>query len=509
MKTDESPSGKHRLIDVTANLVGRSAAVLVNILLVQVYIRYIGAEAYGLISFSAAVQALFSLFDLGFSTVMLRESAKLGGRRPTSTEPLAELLRTFEVTFAVGCAVLIGLSLFVLPTYASGWFSIRQLSEQEFRSAFVLMACSVALRFPILPYVAFLSGLQRQLSVNILLSGGVLLRGGGALLLFSCGITKIDWFFSWQLLSTAIELLAFALWSWGSLGLNFWRARPKFFILLSTWPFARGVFAIAATAAVFYQADKIILTRLVPLEDYARYAAAATLAAGIYNLVFPIASAANPRLFRLVHSKEEQAAAEECLFFSQFGALLAIPVGLVCIFFSHEVCLLYLQNDVLATQTAPILRRMMLGALAFTFVPLPHALGLAAGKSNIILISNIAGLILLVPALAFVSSVYGLSGAAITWAVINIIYTVMLVLLLACELPFWHIRRWSIEVVILPLCAGLASVAGAYIILKIVHVGGTGAIAVALIIAFCTVLLACRRVLATLCGVLGKANWSF
>ena len=56
---------------------------------------------------------------------------------------------------------------------------------------------------------------------------------------------------------------------------------------------------IAITGAVLMHLDKLILSRLLPLEIFGHYSVAATVARGLYVLITPVFSAYFPRLSSL------------------------------------------------------------------------------------------------------------------------------------------------------------------------------------------------------------------
>jgi len=71
---------------------------LISILLVPIYIEYMGEEAYGLVAFFILMQAWFALLDIGFSGYVIREVSRSGGKK-TESHGLVSLIRGFEWVF--------------------------------------------------------------------------------------------------------------------------------------------------------------------------------------------------------------------------------------------------------------------------------------------------------------------------------------------------------------------------------------------------------------------------
>src|SRR5580658_1922269 len=78
-----------------ANFAGRGWAILLNLALVPVYLRMLGAESYGLVAFSATLNGLGSLLDLGLPTTINRELARSAGD-PTTKSDARTIVRTLE-----------------------------------------------------------------------------------------------------------------------------------------------------------------------------------------------------------------------------------------------------------------------------------------------------------------------------------------------------------------------------------------------------------------------------
>ena len=84
--------------NILAHYLSQIYVSLVGIVMVPVYVKYMGAEAYGLIGFYAMLQAWFQLLDVGLTPTMARESAKFQGGGGDASQ-LRQLLRALEGLF--------------------------------------------------------------------------------------------------------------------------------------------------------------------------------------------------------------------------------------------------------------------------------------------------------------------------------------------------------------------------------------------------------------------------
>lgn len=73
-------------VNVVANLVGQGWPVLISLVVVPLYLKLLGIEAYGLIGFYFMLQGLAQVLDLGLSPTMNREMARYSAQpgRPLS-----------------------------------------------------------------------------------------------------------------------------------------------------------------------------------------------------------------------------------------------------------------------------------------------------------------------------------------------------------------------------------------------------------------------------------------
>ena len=104
--------------------------MLIGIALVPLYVRFMGAEAYGLIGFYAVLQGWFMLLDVGFTPTMTREAARSRGNAIDRCE-LRILLRALEAIFIA--IALLGASViaFGSPFIAKDWLNVQHLPIRE------------------------------------------------------------------------------------------------------------------------------------------------------------------------------------------------------------------------------------------------------------------------------------------------------------------------------------------------------------------------------------------
>jgi O-antigen/teichoic acid export membrane protein len=232
------------------------------------------------------------------------------------------------------------------------------------------------------------------------------------------------------------------------------RARVRAFA--QTWRFSAGMSGIAITGAVLMHLDKLILSRLLPLETFGHYSVAATVARGLYVLITPVFSAYFPRLSSLA-AQHDGVAVQRCYHTAtQVMAVLVVPLAAVLGLFPEEVLALWLHNTQLAQASAPLVTLLIIGTCLNGLMNIPFALQLAYGNTRIGLTINVALVVVLVPTLVAATTWFGATGAAATWALSNALY-------LAVGLPLTHrillgggLATWAAKDVLPPFIAALA-----------------------------------------------------
>lgn len=109
------------------------------------YLKYLGAEAYGLVGFFTMLMSWMAILDMGFSSTLAREAAKIG-KHQDDLSVFHKSLRTIETFFLLGVAILITVLLIFSNEIAKNWLTIETLSLESVAIAIQIMAIIVGLR---------------------------------------------------------------------------------------------------------------------------------------------------------------------------------------------------------------------------------------------------------------------------------------------------------------------------------------------------------------------------
>ncbi|HEY5595073.1 MAG TPA: oligosaccharide flippase family protein, partial [Nitrospiria bacterium] len=398
--------------NILANISGQAWSAVLGLLLVPVYLHYMGVEAYGLVGFFASLQAIIAVLDMGLGTTANREVARRTARAETAGES-RNLVRTLEIIYwTVGLLIAV-LFYAVSDLIATRWVQVRELSVDTVQWAVVILGLTVAVRWPVALYTGVIRGLEKQVLLNGLTAGASTLRGIGAVGVLIFVSPTVAAFLVWQLIAGTIEVAVFGWTAWRNLpGDRDVRHSFDTAILRTIWRFAAGMSGISILITILKQLDKVLISKLLPLEQLGYYTTASIAGMGLYLFITPMFNAVFPRFSSLVSHQDTVSVADTFHRSAQFLSFVVAPMAGVLIFFSHDVLLLWTRSEAVASNAQLALSFFAFGTLMNGMVTVPYALQLASGLAWIALIVNALSVVVLVPLIYVLVNRFGIAGGA-------------------------------------------------------------------------------------------------
>ncbi|MEY4755557.1 MAG: hypothetical protein RJA34_455 [Pseudomonadota bacterium] len=395
-----------------------------GIVIVPVYIRYMGTEAYGLVGFYAMLQACFQMLDMGLSPTLSRQTARLSGGAITSLE-LRRLLRVLEGIF-YGVALLgtlaIGLS---ADWIATRWLQAQSLPLDQVRLSIELMACIVGLRWVAGLYRGAIGGFEQQVWLGKLNAAAATARFVLVLGIFEWFGKSPAHFFGWQFLVATVETTTLLVMTYRLLP----PIAPTGESVGWHWNSVRKVIgfslSIAFTSAIWVsvtQTDKLMLSKILPLAEYGYFTVSILLASGIMMISAPISNSLMPRMARLHAEGAHTQVIDIYRKATRLVAMTALPVALILSLFSKEVLWAWAGDEKLVEAAALTLSLYAAGYGVLAISAFPYYLQYAKGDVRLHLIGNILLVVTLIPALIFSTQRSGMTGAGWSWLVCNALY---------------------------------------------------------------------------------------
>src|SRR5215475_4531068 len=405
--------------NIAANFVSQGLTIALAFAFVPVIIRFLGIAAYALIGFSATLQSLFVILDLGLSSTLNREMASLSAQ-PDSAREMRDVLRTFEVVYWFVAALIATVVVLSAPYVAHHWMRSSQLSAEAIQSAIKIMGMMLAIQWPFSLYSGGLLGLQKQVFLSGLNAAYAVLRNVGAVLILWLVSPTVQAFFLWQIVTALLQTTVALLGLWNAMPYTACRAKFRFELIHQSRHFAAGMTGISLTVLLITQLDKIILSKTLSLEAFGYYVLAGSVATAPFFLVGPVFAALYPHFTQLVavgaHERLRAVYHQSC----QFLAAVTLPVAAVVSVFAGDILFVWTNNRTIAAQAHLILTLLAFGSVPNGLMALPYALQLAHGWTGLSLYINVVAISVLVPLMAVMSFWYGATGAASVSIVINV-----------------------------------------------------------------------------------------
>lgn len=443
--------------NLIANYLGQGWTVLMGLAFIPLYIKYLGIEAYGVIGLYAVLQAWLGLLDMGMTPALGREMARFTGGAH-SPQSIRDLLRSIE-WIVLGIALLMAAIVWAASGWlARDWLRAEQLPVTVVAQAFAIMGLVTALRFVEGVYRSSLAGLQRQVMLNSLSAIMATLRGLGAIGVLIWVAPTLEAFFLWQAAVSVVTILVMAGVTYRLIPSAQTSGRFCIQALQSVWRFAGGMLSVTFLSLLLMQTDKIVLSKVLTLEDYGYYSFAGLVAGGVSYLSGPINQAWYPKLTELNASKSNEGFTR---LYHQGAQLISVIVGGIAvpmIFYSEEIIRAWTQDNILANRTSGLVSILLLGNLLNATMTMPFFAQLAHGWTSLSNGINLISVLCLIPAVIWGATQYGAEGAAWIWVCLNGMYVLLGIPLMHRKILRGEKFRWYTQDVLLPIMASSLAV---------------------------------------------------
>ncbi|MDB4601064.1 oligosaccharide flippase family protein [Flavobacteriaceae bacterium] len=436
--------------NIIANFIGKFWGILSNFLFIPLYIHYLGFESYAIISFTLVVGGLMAVLDAGLTATLSREFARVDNSH-------LEKIRIFK-TLETLYFILIGLSIILVfgfsDTIANKWLNLNTFDPN--RVSFFLKIISFDIGFQLLFrfYMGGLLGLEKQVKANIYQVGWGMLRNGLVVVAIWV-VPTLEMFFIWQTMATVIFAILLLL------SLNktltgtykfYFKLKIERSIFENVWRFAGGMFLISLVASLNTQMDKLIISKLLPIEILGYYTLAVSISIIIVVLVTPISVALLPR-FTALYSAGKKGDAR--IFFHKINLFVNILVFSVMAnisFFSKTIIWVWTDEMNLAEEAYIYLPIIALSFAMLAIATIPYNIAIANGYTKLNNVLGIISLCVTLPGYWIATQYYGAIGAASVFCVVQIIITLIYIYKINSKfLKEKKISKLYINQILLPL----------------------------------------------------------
>lgn len=394
-------------------------SVLVNVFLVPLYIRHLGMESVGLLAFFATLQMLSRVLDMGMSSALLREIARV--RHDTDgSQQTRNLFLTFERLFGfLAIAITITLVLSA-PLLASSWLRAEALSERGVVVSVALMGVLCGLSWINSYYQSVLLGLERHVEGSLIRIAELLITTGGIFVVVGGSGADVQIVFAWQVLMAAI-MVAVTRWIIRRHMLNL-GARPEWKpdLIIRIWRGAVGMSIISVNSIILLQMDRAVLSRLLPLDRFGVYTTALMVANLVpAAIVGPTFSVMFPRFSNMTKHGSEQFIQDLYRVVTQMLGAIIIPATFAMIVFGERLVFHWTRNAQLAADIARVLPALAISYACNVMAMPPFILQLAKGWMKPTVVVGTVLVLVCLPLTILLSRRYGMQGAALAMLAMN------------------------------------------------------------------------------------------
>lgn len=445
---------KHTLSNYVSNFI----SIIVKIFLIPFYIKIIGIEAYGLVGIFFTIESIFVFFDLGLGTTLGREVASHSVQEDEASNVL-HISRTIEIIYW-GFAVILGGLIFAASDYiATHWIQAENLSTEVIRISLYLMGAIIVFKWPISLYVNGIFGLNEIYKLNLIKIIFLLAEGLGAVLILVYVSPSIIAFFSVQFFIAFFQVFIMVYFFWKKLKekISFKEDKPRFKkeIIVNIYKFTLGISAYSILSLIIFQTDKILLSRLVTLEDLGMYSIALTIPFAMFYLVYPITSVMLPKFTQLFEQKAKGELENTFVLSTQIVSLFTTTFLSVFVFFNKEILMLWLNDIALVNEIGLLSIVITFGCYAHTFTNLPCVFFISTKDSSLLVKSYLLPSIIYPIISVLMILFYGGIGAGISWLIINIFLLSLIGIGLKNLISYQSFLNWITGTITFPLAISL------------------------------------------------------
>ncbi len=363
-----------------------------------------------------------TVLELGVSATTVREVSRHFDSEPAYTKALIQTASF--VYWAMGLVIVA--AIFVgAPVLVNNWINLTSIDAGTAATMIRIMSLSTMVVLPRALYASLFRGRQRMgvnNTIDVVTAIGqqlgivVLLKLGGGPFTFA----------SWISASALIAVFAYVVVAARMFG---WQALwPRFdlAVIKRNLRFATLMMSNSLLALVHTSADKVIVSKLLPVADFGFYGFASATVGRAGFVTASITQAAFPSLSSLFESGNRPELLRQYRKLQDLVCFSTLPV-FAAICFAALPVYTYLFNPSVARYLLLPTVLIALGSAMNGTLNTPYVMSLAMGKPQIAARANVVALFVVLPVTVALIASFGIVGAAASWVFYHVfLYAYML-----------------------------------------------------------------------------------
>jgi O-antigen/teichoic acid export membrane protein len=277
--------------DVLSSYFAQLLNILIRFFLIPIYLNHLGLSAYGIIAFYFSIESIMVLLDFGIGLAAAKKIAENTLEKNIYTD--YSIIRIAEIVYLV-IALLIGGIIFFLSTpIATNWLSV---DDQNINKTDIIkfMAVLLFVSWPKSFYENLLVGQKRIVAKNIINIIFLTIRSLSLLYVITKVSSTLEAYFLVLIVTFLFEVACLRIISIKRIKSRFKDVSNRELLMFFKGAIKIGFFSILSLA--LFQIDRIILSKTTTTSVLGMYGLSSILPLSLLSLVYPISSAAFPRL---------------------------------------------------------------------------------------------------------------------------------------------------------------------------------------------------------------------
>lgn len=393
------------------NVIGQLTLLALGFVSARYIFSHLGSDVLGIIYFAFLVNTVvIAVLELGVTTTTIKE---VSANHLVDPAYVRRIVRAGALVYWAGYALAASAVVVAAPWLVENWIELETVSSETAIDLLRILGAAALLSLPQAFYVSVLRGLQRMgipNSIDVMTS---VCQQVGIIVLISmeCDVHVIAWWIAgvYALRITIYLLVTAKLFDWGAV-------LPKLDleVIQRNRSFAGRMVAVSALAMIHMQADKLLISTLLPVSSIGVYGLLYSTVARGSILTASVAQGAFPALAELANRGDRE---QLLRYYQRLHDLLCY--GLVPLFALLAFATFPLFQNVLDAETAADLvvpsALLGLGYYLNGTLTIPYYVCLAMNRADIAARQNFVALFTTLPVTLVLTWRFGFAGAAGSW----------------------------------------------------------------------------------------------
>ncbi|MDR2236527.1 MAG: polysaccharide biosynthesis C-terminal domain-containing protein [Chryseobacterium sp.] len=405
--------------NILSNYGNKLWSIVSVFIFIPLYIKYLGVESFAVIGFYSLLLGIISFADSGLSSAVIKEFSSSSERNYKYS--VLRLIEKYYILICIGICVVIFAT---APLIAKYWLTSETIAIDDLTYYLRLISIGIVIHLLSLLYYGALFGLNYQIEANFYQIIWNIFKSLGVVLILIVVDKTLEVFFIWQIICNLVYVIVIrfrVLFRLKDLGQKLQMVINK--IPQDIIKYISGMILIAIVSALNTQADKIMTSSMLSLKIYGYYTLSSTLGQVPVMLAMPLAVSMFPIFSKLVSASETPKLKSTFEKSSFILNNLVIIAGILLILYMKDVLLLWTKKSIEPAYLPDVIiscKLLVIGSVFLSLQFIFYYVLLSYGKTKYTIVQGVVQLLVGMPVLYLLVWKLGVTGAGISWILINL-----------------------------------------------------------------------------------------